>query len=204
MPVIRRMLTCCIRVVTCWERSDLLALLYVMFVSHSQITHLTQDTIWETFPYGVLGQVWYLIVWIPDLCILHCYYLMYTYAKFDQNIPVQFKSYSMSIFTKRTRPAKMMFGNTLSPFCILFANWPRTDWRTDSHSDYSTTHNRRNFLFFLENRKSPRMVLFEFLATTLVCEEKLLFFSIKRKRKYWWLFWFMHIILLINRKVQPL
>ena len=23
-----------------------------------------------TFPYGVLGQVWYLIIWIPDLCLL--------------------------------------------------------------------------------------------------------------------------------------
>ena len=23
-----------------------------------------------TFPYGVLGQVWYLILWIPDLCLL--------------------------------------------------------------------------------------------------------------------------------------
>ena len=60
---------------------------FVMFLSHSQITHLTQDTIWEIFPYGVLGQVWHLIVWIPDLCLLHYFYLMYTYAKFDQNIP---------------------------------------------------------------------------------------------------------------------
>ena len=87
MPVVRRMLTCCILVVTCWERSDFLALLYVMFFLHSQITHLTQDTIWKTFPYGVLGQVRYLIVWIPDLCLLHYLCLMYTYAKFDQNIP---------------------------------------------------------------------------------------------------------------------
>ena len=23
-----------------------------------------------TFPYGVLGQVWHLIVWIPDICLL--------------------------------------------------------------------------------------------------------------------------------------
>ena len=35
-------------VVTCWERADLLAL-----VCH--------------FPIGILGQVWYLIVSIPDL-----------------------------------------------------------------------------------------------------------------------------------------
>ena len=45
-------------VVTCWERADLLALVcgvYYEFV---------------TFPIGILGQVWYLIVSIPDLCTL--------------------------------------------------------------------------------------------------------------------------------------
>ena len=44
---------CCL-VVTCWERADLLALVCV-FV---------------TFPCGILGQLWYLIVLIPDLCHL--------------------------------------------------------------------------------------------------------------------------------------
>ena len=38
-------------VVTCWERVDLLALLYVMF-----------SCVFATNPYGVHGQVWYLIV----------------------------------------------------------------------------------------------------------------------------------------------
>ena len=50
---------CCL-VVTCWERADLLALVgdvYCIFV---------------TFPYGILGQVWYLIVSFPDLC--HLFY----------------------------------------------------------------------------------------------------------------------------------
>ena len=45
---------CCL-VVTYWERSDLLALVddvYCIFV---------------TFPCGILRQVWYLIVSIPDL-----------------------------------------------------------------------------------------------------------------------------------------
>ena len=28
-----------------------------------------------TFLYGVIGQVWYLIVWIPDLCLLPCFYI---------------------------------------------------------------------------------------------------------------------------------
>ena len=45
-------------VVTCWERADLLTLvcgvLLLLFY----------------FPIGILGQVWYLIVSIPDLCTL--------------------------------------------------------------------------------------------------------------------------------------
>ena len=41
----------CSHLVTCWERADLLALLYVMFSCD-----------FVTFPYGVLGQVRYLIV----------------------------------------------------------------------------------------------------------------------------------------------
>ena len=44
---------------TSWERADLLALLYVMFSCG-----------FVTFPYDVLGQVWYLIVSIPDLYFL--------------------------------------------------------------------------------------------------------------------------------------
>ena len=27
------------------------------------------------FPYGILGQVWNLIVSIPDLCLLPCFYV---------------------------------------------------------------------------------------------------------------------------------
>ena len=46
-------------VVTCWERADLLALLCVMF-----------NCVFVTFPCDILGQVWYLIVSIPDLCSL--------------------------------------------------------------------------------------------------------------------------------------
>ena len=48
---------CCL-VVTCQERADLLAL--VCDVSLFLVT----------FPCGILGQVWYLIVSIPDLCRL--------------------------------------------------------------------------------------------------------------------------------------
>ena len=51
----------CCRVVTRWERADLLALVgdvYCNFV---------------TFPRGILGQAWYLIVSFPDLCRLSHY-----------------------------------------------------------------------------------------------------------------------------------
>ena len=49
----------CSHVVTCWERADLLAHFYVIF-----------SRVFVTYPYGVLGQLWYLIVSIPDLCLL--------------------------------------------------------------------------------------------------------------------------------------
>ena len=49
----------CSLVVTCCERADLLALLCVMFYC-----------VFVTFPCGVLGQVWYCTVLIPDLCLL--------------------------------------------------------------------------------------------------------------------------------------
>ena len=49
----------CSRVVTCWGRTDDFALFYVMF-----------SCVFVTFPYGVLGQVWYLIVSILDICLL--------------------------------------------------------------------------------------------------------------------------------------
>ena len=49
----------CSLVVTRLKRADLLTLLCVMF-----------SCAFVTFPCGVLGQVWYFIVSIPDLCLL--------------------------------------------------------------------------------------------------------------------------------------
>ena len=46
-------------VVTCWERANLLTLLYVMF-----------SCVFVPFPCGVLGQVRYLIDLILDICLL--------------------------------------------------------------------------------------------------------------------------------------
>ena len=45
-------------VVTCWEMADLLALVCGVHCDFA------------TFPFGILGQVWYLIVSIPDPCCL--------------------------------------------------------------------------------------------------------------------------------------
>ena len=45
--------------ITCWERTDLFALLYVAF-----------SCVFVTFPYGVSGQVKYLIELISDLCLI--------------------------------------------------------------------------------------------------------------------------------------
>ena len=54
-------------VVTCWERTDLLALVcgVQLWVCH--------------FPIGILGQVWYLIVSILDLCTLTYFEFYYIY-----------------------------------------------------------------------------------------------------------------------------
>ena len=49
----------CSLVVTCWERADLLTFLYVM-----------SSCVFATFSFVVLVQVWYLIVSIPDICLL--------------------------------------------------------------------------------------------------------------------------------------
>ena len=49
----------CSFVVSCWERTGHLALFYVMFYC-----------VFVTFLCCVLGQVCYLIVSIPDLCLL--------------------------------------------------------------------------------------------------------------------------------------
>ena len=57
-------------VVTCWERADLIALVYgvLPWVCH--------------FPIGILGQVWNLIVSIPDLCTLTYFANMTLESKF--------------------------------------------------------------------------------------------------------------------------
>ena len=63
----------CSLVVTCWERADLLARLYVKL-----------SCVLVTFQCGVLGQVLYLIVSFPDLCIL-TYFVHYKFLKLHES-----------------------------------------------------------------------------------------------------------------------
>ena len=65
---------CCL-VVTCWERADLLALVGDVY------------SILFTFPCGILGQMWYLILSFPDLC--HLSYCVVSYKrKYVHGVPV--------------------------------------------------------------------------------------------------------------------
>ena len=76
----------CSLVVTWWERADLLVLLYVMF-----------SCFFVTFPCSVLGQMWFLIVSIPNICLfphfeetwLHMN--LYTEVILYHNIPTYIK-----------------------------------------------------------------------------------------------------------------
>ena len=68
----------CSLVVTCWEMADFLALLYVRF-----------SCVFVTFQYGILGQMWYLVVSIPDLCVLPYF-----------NMPMFFSVFSDSAILK--------------------------------------------------------------------------------------------------------
>ena len=58
----------CCTVVTCWESADLLALVGDVYC------------ICVTFPYRILGLVWYLIVSVPDLCRLSYYDYVFVFC----------------------------------------------------------------------------------------------------------------------------
>ena len=66
---------CCL-VVTCWERAVLLALVCGI------------NCVFVTFPCGILGLVWYLIVSVPDLC-----YLFYFHK--NDHVPMWHVSYQI-------------------------------------------------------------------------------------------------------------
>ena len=52
---------CCL-VVYCWERADLMAFVCDVYC------------VFATFPFGILSQVWYLILSFPDLCCLSYFF----------------------------------------------------------------------------------------------------------------------------------
>ena len=64
---------CVCLVVTCWEGADLLALVCGVYLL---VCH---------FPIGILGQVWYLIVLIPDLCTL-AYFALWCQTMFLRSL----------------------------------------------------------------------------------------------------------------------
>ena len=70
-------------VVTCWERADLLALVcgVLLLVCH--------------FPIGILGQVLYLIISIPDLCTLT--YFVYTRIRIHNDFELFPEKYYIKI-----------------------------------------------------------------------------------------------------------
>ena len=73
----------CSLAVTCWERADLLAFLYVMFYCVFVVFILFDLNKICAMSY-VLGQVWCLIVSIPDLCLLSCFHsLKIVFVLFD-------------------------------------------------------------------------------------------------------------------------
>ena len=70
----------CSLVITCWEKADLLALLCLMI-----------PCVFVTFPYGVLSQVWYMIISIPAVCLL----LYYSLVKYIVGQLVRCKHYRL-------------------------------------------------------------------------------------------------------------
>ena len=98
----------CGLVVTCWEIADLLALLCVMFCC-----------VFVTFQSSVLGQVWPLIVLIPDLC------LFFVLLKIRSNSPKSNQLYCATrkqyieigqnpLFGSRDNMRKPYFGKNLT------------------------------------------------------------------------------------------
>ena len=92
-------------VVTCWERADLLTLVcgVELWVCH--------------IPIGILGQVWYLIVSIPDLCTLTYIYKISTTWHNDRNwiepaAKVGYRSWLLFLIS---------IIDLQDMFCILFA-----------------------------------------------------------------------------------
>ena len=94
----------CSLVATCWERAGLLALLYVMF-----------SCVIITFPCVVLCQVWYLIVSIPDICLL----LDYIYHELASIKSCIYECYPQSVDIQISIPAISRTTTSVSELTII-------------------------------------------------------------------------------------
>ena len=92
----------CSLVVTCLERAYLLVILYVMF-----------SCVFVTFSYDVLGQEWYLIALIPDLCILP-----YSWVKVQN-----FKNLELSKFISKKPSVCLQYINIFKIKWLVFCRW---------------------------------------------------------------------------------
>ena len=63
----------CLFIAAMWSPAGKVARLYVKFSCVS-----------VTFPYGVLGQVWHLVVMVSDLCLL-TYFIHYNFLKLNKS-----------------------------------------------------------------------------------------------------------------------
>ena len=97
------MFVSCGLVVNCWEGADPLALLYVMF-----------SCVFVTFPYGVLGQVWYLIVSIPFLLCSKEYCTQFTKTENEK-----FKSFVVPTLLKRRQSSTRTSTFTIQKAAVI-------------------------------------------------------------------------------------
>ena len=96
--------------VTCWERAELLALLFVVF-----------SCAFVTFQFGVLGQAWYLIVSIPDLCILSYF------VEPDCILRVWISCFELcNKIQCAYNPMPVLFGLVLNDASTLVGHWRQT------------------------------------------------------------------------------
>ena len=102
-----------VRVVTsCWERTDLLALVCGVLL---RFCH---------FPIGILSQEWYLIVSIPDLCILtHSYNFSAQFIK----ITSRYKKigYNSNVLQKTTCLVSIQSGLATLLSSLIARQWVR-------------------------------------------------------------------------------
>ena len=101
-------------------------LLFVMF-----------NCVFVTFPCGILGQVWYLIVSIPDLC--HLSYFERTQNSLAVRLKINYtKNYKagfvkcnvLQLRHKSQINRRLNLGHTCAVVSLLDNQWPNGHWRS--------------------------------------------------------------------------